>query len=291
MGGSADLEPSNMTGAFAKKVGDYEPSNRKGRNLNFGVREFPMSALTNGMALHGGLIPFDATFLSFADYSRGALRLGAIQKVRVIHEFTHDSFYVGEDGPTHQPIEHVMGLRVIPDLYVMRPADPVETEVLMRKAVAMSLPSALCLTRQKVPYLPLTAEQVANAVKGAYIVKETKPGTRPTLILMATGSEVSLALEAAEKLSSEAVRVVSMPCWELFEEQTPEYKESVLPKAVSKRVSIEAGTTLGWAKYTGLSGLNIGIDHFGASAPAEILAKEYGFTTDSIVSRIAKHPF
>jgi transketolase len=291
MGGSADLEPSNMTGAFAKKVGDFEPSNRKGRNLNFGVREFPMSALTNGMALHGGVIPFDATFLSFADYSRGALRLGAIQKVRVIHEFTHDSFYVGEDGPTHQPIEHVMGLRVIPDLYVMRPADPVETEVLMRKAVAMSLPSALCLTRQKVPYLPLAAEQVGNAAKGAYIVKETKPGSKPSLILIATGSEVSLALEVAEKLSSDAVRVVSMPCWELFEEQNSEYKESVLPKAVSKRVSIEAGTTLGWAKYTGLSGLCIGIDHFGASAPAEILAKEYGFTTDSIVGRIAKHSF
>ena len=286
IGGSADLEPSNMTGAFAKKVGDFDATNRTGRNINFGVREFPMSALTNGMALHGGVIPFDATFLSFADYSRGALRLGAIQKVRVIHEFTHDSFYVGEDGPTHQPIEQVMGLRLIPDLYVMRPADPVETEVLMRKAVALSLPSALCLTRQKVPYLSLSREQVEQAAKGAYVVKETAPGKTPDVILMATGSEVSLALEAAERLKGKAVRVVSMPCWELFEEQPASYKESVLPKAVANRVSIEAGTTIGWAKYVGLSGLCIGIDHFGASAPAEVLAKEYGFTVESVTARI-----
>lgn len=291
MGGSADLEPSNMTGAFAKKVGDFDATNRQGRNINFGVREFPMSALTNGMALHGGVIPFDATFLSFADYSRGALRLGAIQKVRVIHEFTHDSFYVGEDGPTHQPIEQVMGLRLIPDLYVMRPADPVETEFLMRQAVAMTMPSAVCLTRQKVPYLPLSRDQVAHAAKGAYVVKETAPGQKPDMILMATGSEVSLALEAAEQLKGQAVRVVSMPCWELFEEQSTTYKESILPKTVTKRVSIEAGTTLGWGKYVGLSGLCIGIDHFGASAPAEVLAREYGFTTASVVARIEQHLF
>ncbi len=287
-GGSADLEPSNMTGAFAKEVGDFDAENRAGRNMNFGVREFPMSALCNGIALHGGMIPFDATFLSFADYSRGALRLGAIQKCRVIHEFTHDSFHLGEDGPTHQPVEQVMALRVIPDLFVMRPADPVETEALMRRALAMDLPSALCLTRQKVPYLNLSRDQVANAVKGAYVIHDT-PGA--DLLIMATGSEVALALEAAPKLKGHKVRVVSMPCWELFEQQPASYKEQVLPRGITKRVSIEAGTTIGWGKYTGLSGLNIGLDHYGASAPAEVLAEEYGFTTDKICATISGHRF
>ncbi len=287
-GGSADLEPSNLTGAFAKEVGDFDAENRAGRNLNFGVREFPMSALCNGIALHGGMIPFDATFLSFADYSRGALRLGAIQKCRVIHEFTHDSFHLGEDGPTHQPVEQVMGLRLIPDLFVMRPADPVETEALMRRALAMELPSALCLTRQKVPYLDLPREKVANAVKGAYVVYDT-PGA--DLLIIATGSEVGLALDAAPKLKGHKVRVVSMPCWELFEQQPQSYREEVLPKGITKRVSIEAGTTIGWAKYTGINGLNIGLDHYGASAPAEVLAAEYGFTTDKICATISGHRF
>lgn len=288
IGGSADLAPSNMTGPFAKVVGDFTGENRKGRNINFGVREFPMSALCNGIALHGGLIPFDATFLSFADYSRGALRLGAIQKVRVIHEFTHDSFHLGEDGPTHQPIEQVMGLRIIPDLYVMRPADARETEVMMRKALEMHLPSALCLTRQKLPVLKVPDNILNMAAKGAYVLKDAKD---PELLLLATGSEVPLALAVAEKLADKRVRVISMPCWELFREQPQSYRDEVLPPAVRRRVSIEAGTTLGWERWVGDTGLTIGIDHYGASAPASVLAKEYGFTADSILQRIAKHRF
>lgn len=289
-GGSADLEPSNMTGAFAKAVGSFGHNNRKGRNMNFGVREFPMSALCNGLALHGGFIPFDATFLSFADYSRGALRLGAIQKCRVIHEFTHDSFYLGEDGPTHQPIEQVMALRLIPDFYVMRPADPVETEILMQKAIELNLPSALCLTRQKVPYLKADRTTVKDAAKGAYVVKDTAGAD---LLLIATGSEVSLAIAAADTLIAQGrkVRVVSMPCWELFEAQSKDYKDKILPPKIGQRVSIEAGTTIGWAKYTGLNGLNIGIDHYGESAPAEVLAEEYGFTPAKVVKKILAHSF
>lgn len=287
-GGSADLEPSNMTGAFAKAVGDFDAENRRGRNMNFGVREFPMSAFCNGAALHGGLIPFDATFLSFADYSRPALRLGAIQRCRVIHEFTHDSFYLGEDGPTHQPVEQVMALRAIPALYLMRPADPQETEVLMRTAIALKQPSAFCLTRQKVPLLAIPSDRVALAAKGAYAVNDEP---QPEMILIATGSEVSLALAVADKLKPQRIRIVSMPCWELFEEQTRTYKDGVLPPTVEKRVTIEAGTTLGWHKYAGTRGLVIGLDHYGASAPAEVLAVEYGFTADAVLKKIRDHQF
>ena len=286
-GGSADLEPSNMTGAFAKIVGTFDADHRQGRNLNFGVREFPMSAMCNGLALHGGLVPFDATFMSFADYSRPALRLGAIQKTRVIHEFSHDSFYLGEDGPTHQPIEQVMALRAIPDLYLMRPADPLETEAMMRKAIALSLPSAIALTRQKVPFLNMPREDIlAGAVKGAYVVLDT---TDANLIIMATGSEVGLALEVATKLKGYRVRVVSMPCWELFQAQSAAYLEAILPAHKRQRVSIEAGITLGWERFVGLDGLAIGIDHYGASAPAEVLAEQYGFTAAKICERIQTH--
>lgn len=289
-GGSADLEPSNMTGAFAKAVGRFTGENRKGRNVDFGVREFPMSAMCNGIALHGGLVPFDATFLSFADYSRGALRLGAIQRCRVIHEFTHDSFHLGEDGPTHQPIEQVMALRTIPDLYVMRPADANETEVLMRKAIALGQPSAICLTRQKLPVLnDLPRNVVEQAAKGAYVVKGD---ALFDLVIIATGSEVALALEAAEKLKGKYnARVVSMPCWELFKEQPKEYQILVLPPNATKRVTIEAGTTLGWERWALSNGLVIGIDHYGASAPAEVLAVEYGFVADAIVKKIEAHKF
>lgn len=288
MGGSADLEPSNMTGAFAKAVGDFDKSHRQGRNLNFGVREFAMSAICNGMALHGGIIPFDATFLSFADYSRAALRLGALQKCRVIHEFTHDSFHLGEDGPTHQPVEQIMSLRLIPDLYLMRPADAVETEVLLRKALELNLPSALCLTRQKLPLLDLPRETLKNAARGAYVVKDVD---HPTLVILATGSEVPLALEVAGMLKDEKVKVVSMPCWRLFAEQSRDYQERVLSLAVRRRVSIEAGVTLGWERYVGAEGLKIGLDHFGESAPADVLAEEYGFTAKKIVQRIQSHKF
>lgn len=286
MGGSADLEPSNMTGPFAKTVGDFQASSPKGRNLAFGVREFPMSAIANGMALHGGVIPFDATFLTFADYSRPALRLGAIQKIRVIHEFTHDSFYLGEDGPTHQPVEHVMSLRVIPDFYVMRPADARETQIMMQEALKISQPAAICLSRQKLQTLELTVAQEADCRKGAWVVQDVE---NPDLIIFATGSEVSLALSAAKDLTQFKTKVVSIPCWELFLAQDKSFKDRMLSPACKNRVSIEAGVTLGWQKFTGLEGLNIGLDQFGASAPMEHLAEEYGFTPAKVVKRIIEH--
>ena len=283
IGGSADLEPSNMTGAFAAKVGDFNRENHGGRNLAFGVREFPMSAVTNGLALYGGFVPFDATFLSFADYSRPALRLGAIQKVRVMHEFTHDSFYLGEDGPTHQPVEHLMALRVIPDFLVIRPADARETQVVMEAALReKERPSAVCLSRQKLPLLTCSEEVLGEATKGAYVVRDEESFE---IIIMASGGEVSLAIAAADALEKK-VRVVSMPCWEWFEEQDEAYKQKVLPSRCTARVSIEAGVTLGWHKYTGNRGLNIGLDQYGASAPAADLAKEYGFTPEQVKEKI-----
>jgi len=290
IGGSADLEPSNMTGAFAKRVGDFQADTPNGRNIAFGVREFPMSAITNGLALHGGFIPFDATFLAFADYSRPALRLGAIQKVRVIHEFTHDSFYLGEDGPTHQPIEHVMSLRAIPDLLVMRPADPTETEFLMKESLRRSsTPVCICLTRQAVPYL---TGNVAESVKGAWVVKAA---TNPDMIIFATGSEVGLALSSAKQLENDGiaknVKVVSVPCWELFFEQSATYKNEILSWDCKRRISIEAGTTLGWERFVSHTGLMIGIDHFGASAPASDLEKQFGFTPELVIKKIKEHNF
>ena len=288
MGGSADLEPSNMTGPFAKKVSDFQAGHPQGRNFAFGVREFPMSAMANGMALHGGVIPFDATFLTFSDYSRPAMRLGAIQKVRVIHEFTHDSFYLGEDGPTHQPVEHVMSLRLIPNFYVMRPADAVETEFMMRKALTLKAPSALCLSRQKLPLLALPRTTMAQAERGAYVVAAADD---PELILIATGSEVHLALATAKLLTDRRVRVVSMPCWDLFAEQPTQYRDSVLDPRCTRRVSLEAGVTLGWQRWVGDRGLMIGLDHFGDSAPAKDLEKEYGFVPENVVARIREHSF
>jgi transketolase len=249
-----------------------------------------MSAITNGLALHGGFIPFDATFLAFADYSRPALRLGAIQKVRVIHEFTHDSFYLGEDGPTHQPIEHVMSLRAIPDLLVMRPADPTETEFLMKESLKRSsTPACICLTRQAVPYL---TGNVAECVKGAWVVKAA---TNPDLIIFASGSEVGLALSSTQLLEQDGiaknVKVVSVPCWELFFEQSATYKNEILSWDCKRRISIEAGTTLGWERFVSHTGLMIGIDHFGASAPASDLEKQFGFTPELVVKKIKEHNF
>jgi transketolase len=287
MGGSADLDGSNMTEQFVDKVGDFSWDKPLQRNVAFGVREFPMSAITNGMALHGGIIPFDATFLSFADYSRPALRLGAIQKVRVIHEFTHDSFFLGEDGPTHQPVEHIMSLRLIPNFYVMRPADAYETQVLMEVALHLhESPSAICLSRQKLPILPVQPDVVAQARFGAYAVVDTET---PDVLLIATGGEVSIALEVAKRLDGKRVKVVSMPCWELFDAQPKSYRDKVLNPSCAKRVSIEAGTTLGWQKYTGVEGLNVGLDRFGDSAPAGDLAREYGFTADAITQKVKNH--
>ncbi len=287
MGGSADLDGSNMTTDFVEKVGDFSWAHAKNRNIAFGVREFPMSAICNGMALHGGIVPFDATFLSFADYSRAALRLGAIQKARVIHEFSHDSFFLGEDGPTHQPIEHVMSLRMIPNFYVMRPADAYETQVMMEVALNLATaPSALCLSRQKLPILPVTPAVAAQARFGAYVVQEADA---PELLMLATGSEVSLALAAAKLLPGLRIKIVSMPCWELFDEQPQSYRDKVINPGLAHRVSIEAGVTLGWQKYVGGQGLCIGIDHFGDSAPANELAREYGFTPEQVASKIKNY--
>lgn len=287
MGGSADLEPSNALEAFVKKVGDFSAKDRKGRNIVFGVREFPMSAITNGLALYGGFIPFDATFLVFSDYARAALRLGAIQKAQVIHEYTHDSFYLGEDGPTHQPIEHIMSLRAMPDMYLMRPADAVETEVLFREALTLAYPSCFCLTRQNVAYIKAPLSRVQEARKGAWIVRGDEKAC--DLMIFASGSELGLADSVADELEKDgklAVRVISVPCWELFFKQDAAYQKMIMNVDCKKRVSIEAGVTMGWERFVGLEGLMIGIDRFGESAPAEELATLFGFTVPSILSRI-----
>jgi len=289
IGGSADLEPSNYTGNFAANYGDFLKDNRSGRNLAFGVREFPMAAIMNGIALHGGLIPFGGTFLVFADYERPALRLAAIQHLQVIHEFTHDSFYVGEDGPTHQPVEHAMGLRSIPNFNVFRPANAQETAACFQLALQTTqTPSALLLTRQGVPVGTLQMDTIVSGVqKGAYIIKDASE--HPELIFLATGSEVSLALEVADLMNDKHIRVVSMPCLEIFDQQSTEYKSQILPKRGCMKISIEAGITRGWEKYISSNGLAIGIDHFGASAPYKDLAKEFGFTASQIEKKVRDH--
>ncbi len=286
IGGSADLEPSNNTAAFAAKVGEFDRDNRQGRNLAFGVREFPMATMMNGMALHGGMLPFGATFLTFADYCRNAIRMSAIQQLQVLYVFTHDSLFLGEDGPTHQPIEHVMSLRAIPDLLVFRPADANETKACMEAFLSEThRPSLLALTRQNLPTLPYSD----NAKRGGYICWESNPGSQPETVLFATGSEVSLALEAGKQYASKAntsVRVVSLPCWELFFEQDEAYRREVMSFSAKRRLSIEAGTTLGWERFTGLDGRNIGINTFGASAPAEVLAVQFGFTVENVLKAL-----
>ena len=282
-GGSADLEPSNSTKAFMKKVGDFTKTNRRGRNLAFGVREFPMGTIVNGMALHGGLFPFGATFLVFSDYERPALRLSAMQKIAPLHVFTHDSFYLGEDGPTHQPIEHLPALRSIPNFLVLRPADANETrEALLLALRQTTRPTALILTRQKLPILdPTSFPSAKNVERGGYILWENSEHA-PQLILLATGSEVHLALRIAEKLSVYSVRVVSMPSVELFEEQPESYRQKVLPDGTF-RVALEAAVPLGWEKFVGCNGLIFGMTHFGDSAPYQDLEKAYGFTPEHLV--------
>ncbi len=286
VGGSADLEPSNSTKAFADIAGEYTKDNRIGRNLSFGVREFPMAAIVNGIALHGGLKPFGATFLVFADYERAAIRLSAMQHLHVLHVLTHDSFYVGEDGPTHQPVEHIQSLRLIPNLLVFRPADAKETAGAMKAALdANNRPSALILTRQGLPVLELPEDEIiANVKKGAYVIYQNSE--EPEIILIATGSEVHLAIAAAKKMDDFKVRVVSMPSMELFEAQSEEYKNSVLPKNIRYRVAVEAGVSLGWQKYTGLDGWVFGFDRFGESAPYQDLEKAFGFTPDNLAEQV-----
>ncbi len=286
LGGSADLEPSNNTKAYADVSGEFTRSNRGGRNLSFAVREFPMATMLNGIALHGGFRPFGATFLVFSDYAKPAMRLSALMELPVLYTFTHDSFYVGEDGPTHEPIEQLAGLRALPGLYLFRPAEARETAGLMQLAFTQkNKPVAFAFTRQGVPTLDVENVE-EKAKKGAYIVAGDE-NEKPDIILIASGSEVHLALSAARMIKDKKVRVVSMPSMELFEEQTQEYKEAVLPPEVKYRISIEAGSTFGWAKYVA-DGWCFGLDHFGASAPAGELEKAFGFTPENIARLVTE---
>ncbi len=285
VGGSADLGPSNKT--VMKTCGYYSKDDRTGRNIHFGVREHAMGKALNGIALHGGFIPFGGTFLVFADFMRPAVRMAALMGLRSIFVFTHDSIAVGEDGPTHQPVEHAMSLRVIPNLCVIRPADALETAMAWQTAcLNQHKPTALLLSRQKLPVLHKYAAVIHdNAGKGAYVLDAGQCEAKAVII--ATGSEVHLALEAQAKLAEEGicVSVVSMPSWDMFEMQSEEYKKSVLPEGLPK-VAVEAGVTLGWSRYTGSEDNVIGINKFGASAPGGTVMKEYGFTAENVAAKV-----
>ncbi len=300
MGGAADLNPSTFT--WLKGQGDFQrpgepPACREGaaggewgyggRNIHFGVREHAMAAIAGGMALHGGILPFTGTFFTFADYMRPSIRLAALMKLRVIYVFTHDSIGVGEDGPTHQPIEQLMSLRSIPHMTVIRPADANETVEAWRTAlINTSGPTALIFTRQNLPVLDRTAVSPAAGLrKGGYVLWESGTGT-PETILIGTGSEVEVALDAGRRLAAEGigVRVVSLPSWELFDREPQEYRERVLPPAVRARVAVEAGVRLGWEHYVGLEGEIVGIDRFGASAPYKVIYEKFGITAEAVAA-------
>jgi len=282
VGGAADLSPSTKT--LLPGAPDYSSSDALGRNFHFGVREHAMVACLNGMALHGGLIPYGGTFLVFSDYARGAVRLAALQRTHAIFVFTHDSILLGEDGPTHQPIEHLAGLRAIPDLALFRPADANESVAAWKVALERRGPTALVFTRQKLPVMDPTRYPIAEGVpRGGYVLSDAPSGP-PQVVLVATGSEVPLVLEAQGRLAQRGVRtrVVSLPCWRLFDEQPATYRDSVLLPGVPK-VSVEAGATLGWSRYVGSTGESLGIDRFGASAPGPVLQKEFGFTVERVI--------
>ncbi|MDT4955485.1 MAG: transketolase [Acidobacteriota bacterium] len=294
IGGSADLSPSNNTDI--KDGGSFQPGTYDGRILHFGVREHAMGAALTGISLNGGLIPYGGTFMCFSDYMKPAIRLAALSEVQVIYVFTHDSIGLGEDGPTHQPIEQLAGLRAIPHLYVIRPADPHETREAWRTAILRrKAPTALVLTRQKVPVIDQTRYASAGgAQRGAYILAEAETVNAgagkaarqtPALILIAAGSEVSLALEAREALQKDGTptRVVSMPCCELFEEQPEDYRNEVLPPTITARLAIEAGSRMSWDRYVGLQGDCVCIDRFGASAPGNVALRELGFNVENVL--------
>ncbi|MFH0788340.1 MAG: transketolase C-terminal domain-containing protein, partial [Pseudomonadota bacterium] len=287
IGGSADLAPSNKT--MLKGSTNFAADHYDQRNFHFGVREHGMGSILNGMALHGGVIPYGGTFLIFSDYMRPPIRLAAMMGLKVIYVFTHDSIGLGEDGPTHQPVEQLAGLRLIPNLTVIRPADANETAEAWRMALKIEGgPVALILTRQNLPTLDRDLMAPAdNLAYGAYVLNRLE-GSTPEVILMASGSEVSIALEAMEKLKEKGLstRVVSMPCWELFEQQPREYRDRILPPAIKTRVAIEAGRTPGWHRYVGDQGAVIGLDHFGASAPYQILYEKFGLTADQVVEKV-----
>ncbi len=286
MGGSADLAPSTKTLLTGEAA--FSAADRSGRNLHFGVREHAMAAVMNGMANHGGFLPYGSTFFVFSDYLRPSLRLAALSGLQVVHVFTHDSFFVGEDGPTHQPVEHLPSLRAMPNLTVIRPADANETTEAWRAAVERrDGPTALLLTRQDVPTLDRDVlAPAAGLQKGGYVLCEGSRGADDLdLILIASGSEVHLALGAAARLEADgvSVRVVSLPCWELFEAQGNTYRDQVLPPTVTRRLAVEAAHPFGWERHVGLGGRVVGLPHFGASAPAEVLAEQFGFTVDHVV--------
>lgn len=289
LGGSADLAHSNNT--VIKEAGNFLPGTYEGRNIWFGVREFAMGAALNGMALHGGVKVYGGTFFVFSDYVRPAIRLSALMKQPVVYVFTHDSIAVGEDGPTHEPIEQLASLRAMPGLNVLRPADAVETNEAWKYAVSRTdEPTVLVLTRQNLPVLPETLEKAAEGVsKGGYVLADA-PSVKPQLILIATGSEVSLVMQAREQLLSRGVetRVVSLPSWNLFERQSKEYRDSVIPQDVKARVAVEMGSPMGWDRYAGDGGIVIGINQFGASAPGDRIMKEYGFTVENVVAQAEK---
>lgn len=283
LGGSADLSPSNLTTWSGSVDLDKDPA---GNYVHYGVREFGMSAIMNGITLHGGFIPYGATFLMFMEYARNAVRMAALMKIRNIFVYTHDSIGLGEDGPTHQPVEQMASLRVTPNMSTWRPCDQVETAVAWRYAVEHKTgPSALVFSRQNLPQQSRDAKQLANIVRGGYILKDC--AKQPDLIVIATGSEMDLAMKATEELTAQGyqIRVVSMPSTEVFDRQSDEYRESVLPKAVSTRLAIEAGITDIWYKYVGLNGDVVGMKTFGESAPAEELFRQFGFTTENVVAK------
>jgi transketolase len=286
VGGSADLNPSTKTyieGSPAISKGHFE-----GRNIHFGIREHAMTAILTGMARHGGVIPFGATFLTFSDYMKPSIRLAALSNAHAIYVWTHDSIALGEDGPTHQPVEQLAALRATPNLTLLRPADGTETIEAWRIAMQHTKgPVGLVLTRQKVPLLDRSKlAPASNTARGAYVLIDAVAGAVPEIIIIATGSEVSLALAAHEQLSGEGVRsrVVSMPSWELFEEQPDAYRESVLPAEVGARVSVEAASPFGWERYVGPEGAIIGVNHFGASAPGPEVMKHFGFTAEHVIA-------
>ncbi|MFP1842783.1 transketolase [Lonsdalea quercina] len=283
LGGSADLAPSNLTMWSGSKPLNEDPA---GNYIHYGVREFGMTAIANGIGLHSGFIPYTATFLMFVEYARNAVRMAALMKLRSIYVYTHDSIGLGEDGPTHQPVEQLASLRVTPNLSTWRPADQVETAVAWKYAIErQDGPSALILSRQNLAQQERTAEQLANIAKGAYVLKDSEG--QPDLILIATGSEVELAVAAWQQLTNDGVkaRVVSMPSTDAFDKQDAAYRESVLPAAVSARVAVEAGIADYWYKYVGLNGAIVGMTTFGESAPAELLFKEFGFTTENVAAK------
>ncbi len=287
-GGSADLAPSNNT--MIKGQTSFSKDNYAGKNLHFGIREHAMGSLMNGMAYYGGLVIYGGTFLQFSDYLRPVLRLAALSHIKAIYVFTHDSIGLGEDGPTHQPVEHLASLRAIPGVVVIRPGDPNETSAAWKAAILhKGGPVLLILSRQGMPVIDQDKYAKAdNLLKGAYILRDTSG--KPDVIIMATGSELGLAMSSAEKLAAENInaRVVSFPCWEFFEKQEQSYKDTVLPPDIKNRIVIEAGVSMGWAKYAGDKGEYITIEKYGASAPDSVLQKEYGFTVENVIAKAKK---